>query len=48
MKLTACSPGMISYVRKYSMYGFRKINKNLLYNHNSYINMYKKKKKKKT
>ena len=40
MKLTACSPVMISYVRKYSLYGFRKINTNILYNHNSYINMY--------
>ena len=47
MKLTACSPVMISYVRKYSLYGFRKINTNLLYNHNSYINMYKKQKKQK-
>ena len=47
MKLTACSPVMISYVRKYSLYGFRKINTNLLYNHNSYINMNKKKIKKK-
>ena len=42
MKLTACIRIMISYVRKYSLYGFRKINTNLLYNHNSY-NMYKKK-----
>ena len=33
--------------RKYSLYGFRKINTNLLYNHNSYINMHKKKIKKK-
>ena len=32
---------MISYVRKYSLYGFRKINTNLLYTRNSY-NMYKK------
>ena len=36
---------MISYVRKYSLCGFRKINTNLLYNHNSY-NMYKKTKTK--
>ena len=27
---------MISYVRKYLLYGFRKINTNLLYTHNSY------------
>ena len=46
MKLTACIHVMISYVWKYLLYGFRKINTNLLYNHNSY-NMYKKKKKKK-
>ena len=44
MKLTACIRVMISYVRKYALYGFRKINTNLLY-HNSY-NMYKKKHKK--
>ena len=47
MKLTACIRVMISYVRKYALYGFRKINTNLLYNHNSYINKYKKKNKKK-
>ena len=47
MKLTACIRVMISYVRKYLLYGFRKINTNLLYNHNSYINMNKKKNKKK-
>ena len=48
MKLTACMyiRVMISYVRKYSLCGFRKINTNLLYTHNSY-NMYKKKEKKK-
>jgi hypothetical protein len=41
MKLTACMyiRVMISYVRKYSLCGFRKIN-----THNSY-NIYKKKKK---
>ena len=45
MKLTACMyiHVMISYVRKYSLCGFRKINTNLLYTYNSY-NMYKKKK----
>ena len=44
MKLTACMyiRAMISYVRKYSLCGFRKINTNLLYTHNSY-NMYEKK-----
>ena len=38
MKLTACMyiRVMISYVRKYSLCGFRKINTNLLYAHNSY------------
>ena len=38
MKLTACLyiRVMISYVRKYSLCGFRKINTNLLYTHNSY------------
>jgi len=41
MKLTACIRAMNSYVRKYSLCGFRKINTNLLYNHNSY-NMLKK------
>jgi hypothetical protein len=35
---------MISYVWKYALCGFRKINTNLLYTHNSY-NMLKKKKK---
>ena len=45
MKLTACIRVMYSYVKKYSLYGFRKINTNLLYNHNSY-NMQKKKQKK--
>ena len=44
MKLTACIRVMISYVRKYALYGFPKINRNLLY-HNSY-NMYKKQKQK--
>jgi hypothetical protein len=34
---------IISPVRKYSMCGFRKINRNILYTHNSY-NMLKKKK----
>ena len=29
MKLTACIRVMISYVRKYSLYGFRNINTNL-------------------
>ena len=43
MKLTACMHirVMISYVRKYLLCGFRKINTNLLYTHNSY-NMQKK------
>ena len=38
MKLTACMyiRIMISYVRKYSLCGIRKINTNLLYTHNSY------------
>ena len=45
MKLTACIRVIISYVRKYALYGFRKINTNLLY-HNSY-NMYKKQQKQK-
>ena len=38
MKLTAFMyiRVMISYVRKYSLCGFRKININLLYTHNSY------------
>ena len=31
MKLTACIRAMNSYVRKYSLCGFRKINTNLLY-----------------
>ena len=44
MKLTACIRVMISYVRRYALYGFGKINAILMY-HNSY-NMYKKKKKK--
>ena len=44
MKLTACIRVMISYVRRYALYGFRKINAILMY-HNSY-NMYKNKKKK--
>ena len=37
-KLTACMyiRVMISYVRKYSLCGFREINTNLLYTHNSY------------
>ena len=43
MKLTAYMyiRVMISYVRKYSLCGFRKINTNLLCTHNSY-NMLKK------
>ena len=38
MKLTACMyiRGMIAYVRKYLLCGFRKININLLYTHHSY------------
>jgi hypothetical protein len=38
MKLTACMyiRVMISYVRRYSLCDFRKINTNLLYTHNSY------------
>ena len=45
MKLTACIRVMNSYVRTYSLCGFRKINTNQLYNHNSY-NMLKKNTKK--